>query len=40
MLAVITEVAHGLTTVRVKLEGVANVGEVPYVIPFTITDCT
>ena len=33
-------VEQGLTTVRVKLDGATSEGEVPYVIPLTVTAVT
>ena len=38
LLTVIVEVAHGLTTLSVKLDGETNAGEVPYVMLSTVTD--
>jgi len=37
VLAVITVVAHGFTTVSIKLDGVTRASEVPYVMPLTFT---
>jgi len=33
-------VEQGLTTVKVKLDGATSEGQVPYVIPFTVTAVT
>ena len=38
LFTVITEVAQGLTTVSVKLDGDTRAGEVPYVMLSTVTD--
>lgn len=37
VLVVITDVEQGLTTTNAKSEGATKTGEVPYVIPLTIT---